>query len=73
MARLSRDGGRERERVQQKQYSIGRSAEKKVDRNFAGVCKIIDNIFRASLPQSAMPTAPVPPLQGSRQREPWRK
>ena len=41
-----------------------------VDRNFAGICEMIDVTVRASLPQSAMPTAPVPPLRGSHQRKP---
>ncbi len=41
-----------------------------VDRNFAGVCELIDKTVSMSLPQSASPTAPNPPLQGSPQREP---
>jgi very-short-patch-repair endonuclease len=36
-----------------------------VDRNFLSVCEKIENTVRASLPQSALPTAPVPPLLGS--------
>jgi very-short-patch-repair endonuclease len=75
VARRSRDGGRECERIQQRQkqkakdnartkalqsmdLNVLRICNRDVDRHFTDVCEMINNYVKASLPQSAMPTAP---------------
>ncbi len=53
--------------LQSMNLSVLRICNLDIDRNFTGVCELIDNTVRESLPQSAPPTAPS--SEGAKERK----
>jgi len=57
LEQMQRDNARTKT-LQSMSLQVLRICNLDIDHSFAGVCEMIDNTVRASLPQSASPTAP---------------